>query len=229
MTFFSSFFFNHKRRPKDFRITKQLGGIVKSQNQGLCLDAGCGTGAYFKVFNDSVLVGLDVTVDYIDQIKQNPTDALLIVSSIEYIPFRKHLFTTILCSDVLEYFSYNQRYKIIVSLLSLLRNNGHVIISVPNSDYILNRFRSHFYTERNAHDQKDYYMKMGGMISLDELLSYGFEIHGCMGWVTRSVLKYSILADVYDLIVWNLPYLSGTVIGILKLTCSNDQQNLSIK
>ena len=58
-----------KEKPKDgkrFRVTKAVGKLVERYSGGECLDAGCGSGAYFPLFRGERVFGLDLTEKYLE-------------------------------------------------------------------------------------------------------------------------------------------------------------------
>jgi len=47
-----------------------------------------------------------------------------------------------------------------------------------------------------------------------KLESFGFQVTGCLGSVTRRRIKFQLLGDIYDFFAKYFPLLAGTLIGV---------------
>ena len=213
------FFRSIKRSKRKFGVTKQIGKIVKKYSHGKCLDAGCGTGEYFNLFNSKEIIGLDLTQEYLDKINTGKfleKKISLIKADIRKIPFNDNYFDFILCSEVFEYIPEEDTNNTLNELERVSSKNGVIVISVPNGKFVLGFIRNFLYNNLYGNPNKNY-TNMGRVFSTRELNTLGFEVHGCYGYVSRRDIGLSFAFDLLDFLAWYFPNLGGTLIGIKKI------------
>lgn len=118
----------HRAREKK---TQKL--IKKLQLSGKFLDVGCGTGLILRHLPKGS-VGLDINPRNIKQAKKHAPLAKLIAGDIEKMPFPKHSFDVIVCTDVLEHLIDPE--IALKEIFRVLKAGGILIGSVP-SEYLL--------------------------------------------------------------------------------------------
>lgn len=202
-----------------FQTTKRIARLVRRYGQGNCLDAGCGTGAYLPLYRGHMVVGLDLTDEYLDQARamaQQNLAASLLRGEVRTLPFKNGSFDCILCVDVLEYLEPAERQEALRELDRVCRTGGTVVVSGPNADCVLNPFRWMVYGKGHTASAPEFpqFTHIGVMLTLRELRQNGFEVHGGVGWVTRARLRLPIIADLLDTVAWRFPRLGGIVIAV---------------
>ncbi len=106
----------------------KIESLIQTPISSLILDIGCGTGYFTKRLREKgyKVIGTDISRN---RIKEAGPDNF-IVSDAKNLPFKKESFDCIIASDVIEHLpgSLIQNIRLI---LSLLKKNGQIIISVP--------------------------------------------------------------------------------------------------
>ena len=95
------------------------------------LDAGCGTGLVLRNLPEGS-IGLDINPRAIAKAKENAPKAALVVADIEQIPFPDNMFTTVVCTEVLDRLPDPQ--KAIKEILRVLRPGGVLIGTLPRQN-----------------------------------------------------------------------------------------------
>jgi len=95
------------------------------------LDVGCGTGFLLRYLPKGS-IGLDINPQNIAQAKKNVPDAALVVADIENIPFPSDMFTTVICTEVLDRLPHPQ--KAIKEIFRILKPGGVLIGTVPREN-----------------------------------------------------------------------------------------------
>lgn len=104
------------------------------------LDAGCGTGLMLRHF-PKASVGLDINPRNLKKAKIHAPQAKLVLGDIEKIPFKNNLFSTIICTEVLEHLPKPD--VALKEIFRVLQKGGFLIGSVPAKNPIWNlRFLS---------------------------------------------------------------------------------------
>lgn len=208
-------------------ITQRLARLIRIYGHGVCIDVGCGSGSYLRLFSGELAIGVDITSEYLRNTRQMG-NVSPVHSHAGFLPVRDRSVDFVLCADVLEYVELRQRKYVIREFLRICKPNGKIVVSVPNADCVFNPMRSFLYNllykKRDACKSGSPYGKMGEMISSEELRQYGFSVRGCLGWVTSSKVKPSLLARFYDELAWRIPRLGGTLVGILDAFKNADDQ-----
>lgn len=93
--------------------------------KGFLLDAGCGEKPYSLIYEDITEKSIGCDVKYCIH-NQKEVD---VFASLDELPFENNIFDTILCTNVLEHVSENQ--KAFFELSRVLKHKGYIIISVP--------------------------------------------------------------------------------------------------
>lgn len=162
--------FFHRNRE---RITKKLidrFGVGKKY-----LDAGCGTGLLLRYLPPGS-IGLDINPRAIIKAKRNAPKAALVVGDIEQIPFPDNMFSTVICTEVLDRLPNPK--KAIREIWRVLKPGGILIGTAPRQNPMWRmRFLSSDYTrepyrvEYNRKQVEDW-LKPFEKVLLSPALSY---------------------------------------------------------
>ena len=196
--------------------TRRVARLVSRQSSGLSLDVGCGKGPYSSYFTGE-LVFVDLNHYFVSEALRRytgPGTPRGVVADLRRLPFPDGLFDFVFCSNVIEHLSEEDVRSTLESLEALTR--GILQIDVPNETGAIWRLRKAL-TAASVYDIgifEDSALMHGSQFGPRLLRGFGFEVHGCIGWVSRSRIKVGPLWDLYDALVWRLPSLAGTLIGI---------------
>lgn len=99
------------------------------------IDLGCGSGDFVywlnsKGFKDTI--GIDISNELIDIGKSLGISNILCNDIFNYLENQKSKFDVMILRDVLEHFDKDETYKLVALLYNNLKNNGIVILQVPN-------------------------------------------------------------------------------------------------
>jgi len=204
--------------------TKKIEKLVSEYSNGLCLDAGCGKGVYFDSFKGEV-IGLDVTLSFLKEITAKDKN-YLILGDIRFLPFRDRIFDFILCSQVIEHLQEHEARKAIRELERVAR--GRVQVDMPNQGFLPKFLRLLIFREpRKRPLPTDLYPLLHhSSWTKKKLELLGFDVRGCLGWVTRNRIKIQFLCDLYDSLVWWIPWMAGTIIGIKFLSPNKEDYSV---
>lgn len=202
--------------------TKQIAKLVQINSRGtnIALDAGCGSGTYTSIFRSKEIICIDLVPYYLKKLMQeyDGTAKLhCIIGNIIHLPFRRKSINYILCSDVLEHLNKRDINNTFDNFTKIC--NGTILVSVPNEyttmvSFIRNGFKDMRLYKGRMDNPSDERLKHHSKISVSDLKNMNFDVHGCIGWVTRRNIRIGPLWDLYDHIVWKYPHLGGTLIGI---------------
>lgn len=127
--------------PGFLRRYSQYGAILHQLTPGSrVLDIGCGEGnvsAVYKQQKGCRVYGLDISPKAVSRAKRRGIQAQKHDLNVFPYPFRSAQFDTITLSDVLEHLMYP--VKTLQEIRRLLRNNGKVVVEVPNCARLENR------------------------------------------------------------------------------------------
>jgi ubiquinone/menaquinone biosynthesis C-methylase UbiE len=201
-----------KATRKNVQLIRELAGHFS-------LDAGCGKGVYLRYFKQPV-VGLDVSRKRIKFAKSKYSQHIFyMVADIRSLPFKSKVFDYLFSVDVIEHLNETG----IDSAFSEFERvtNGIVHVSTPNCNYLQELLRkitgaSLFDTEHMSKMKADDPHKHKSSLTEKRLEQYGFQVNGCLGWVTAQIINISFVNTCYDLLVWRHPSLAGSLIGIKK-------------
>jgi len=104
------------------------------------LDIACGNGYLLKEAEKRVkCYGIDISDVAIKRAKQNAPKSNLRIGKAEALPYRDNYFDYVTCIGSLEHFIYMG--KALSEMQRLLKRTGLVNILVPNSDYLVFKFK----------------------------------------------------------------------------------------
>jgi SAM-dependent methyltransferase len=204
--------------------TKKIGRLLQKYKVDTALDVACGLGAYTSYFACNTLVSFDISPYFIMKcIEKEGRDSgrHWFVADVMNIPFKNDSFDLIFASSILEHLEPHEVKLAIGKFNSLLRNEGIIQIDVPNNSRtqdLLRKTMTHlgFYDDDEFVDHPE--LGHHSLFLRKDLEKLGFDVHGCIGWVTRQKLPLGVLWEFYDLIGWYLPSLAGTLIGLKGVT-----------
>jgi|GEM_PF-3832105 len=202
--------------------TKKVEYLVKRSSEGLCVDLGCGSGAYVNSFNGN-LVCVDIIPYFLLKTKENyhvKNKVYYIVADVRNLPLKNNSFDFVFCSQVLEHLG--QRY--ISSTLKEFERicKGTIQLDVPNESRIAGiprRFLSILGFYETA-ERETYELHHHSKFSVNDLKEFGLSVYGCIGGPTRrhvNIYIWDILWDMYDFFVWHFPIFAGTLIAVKRL------------
>lgn len=106
------------------------------------LDVGCGTGLLFDFFGkENFITGIEISRKAVSEArgyaKSKGLKARVIISNIARIDklgFKKKQFDLIVLADVVEHINVTREF--LSSIIKILKDDGYVLVSVPNKNYI---------------------------------------------------------------------------------------------
>ena len=193
--------------------------LIRELERQFSLDAGCGKGVYLRYFKHPV-VGLDVSRKRIKFAKSKYSQRIFyVVGDIRSLPFKSKVFDYLFSVDVIEHLNETG----IDSAFSEFERvtTGIVHVSTPNCNYLQELLRkitgaSLFDTEHMSKMKEDDPHKHKSSLTEKRLEQYGFQVNGCLGWVTAQIINIGFVNTCYDLLVWRHPRLAGSLIGTKK-------------
>lgn len=102
--------------------------LSRYHNPSLLLDLGCGTGLILSQL-PSGSVGLDINPYAVEMAKRHAPQAELVIGDAENVPVRDGVFSTIICTEVLEHLPNHERA--LQEIRRTLTAKGRLIGSVP--------------------------------------------------------------------------------------------------
>jgi len=119
-------------------VTKSIIKIVKASKQGdlRLLDIGVGDGVYEKLLPTPVrgrlkIYGIDISSNQLLRAKPFLKVGKVVDLNVQKIPYKKNFFDIVLVSELLEHVFFPE--KIISEALRVLKKDGYLIITYPNS------------------------------------------------------------------------------------------------
>jgi len=114
--------------------------IPKDKNMQI-LEVGCGMG--HNLYSLSKLgfrniLGIDLSPECIDFCKAKGFNVLLLAKNDNFYLQNSHKFDLVILYDVLEHYSPEDGADLLLKIRQVLKDDGRLIISVPNADYPLN-------------------------------------------------------------------------------------------
>jgi ubiquinone/menaquinone biosynthesis C-methylase UbiE len=106
---------------------------------GYVLDVGCGDGVYLKDLKAEEKVGIDISFTRLRRANKASADASLILCSADNLPFSDQVFSTVICSQVLEHM--RRLENVIEEVERVTRHKGLIIVGYPH-EFILRFLRA---------------------------------------------------------------------------------------
>lgn len=116
------------------RKTRQ---VLKTDTTSAVLDVGCGAGNLLAMLDGKRLVGFDLSDKLLDRARQRlmgRTNVELIKGFAETMPFEKHSFDRIICSEVLEH--VKDPMAVFSEIHRVAAPGARVVITLPNETLI---------------------------------------------------------------------------------------------
>jgi len=202
------------------KATKRVADILANNSSRLALDVGCGKGPYTDCF-EGVNVELDINYYFVDQARRagsNETgDSYGVVADARYLPFARDTFDLVFSSNLVEHLPAADIEKALAGMKRV--GCDSVQIDVPNEKGFI-KLVKRIATRLGLYGSPDYEdesLTHQSHFSPADLRRMGFEVFGCVGWVTRERIDHPRLWSVYDRIVWRIPWFAGTLIGIIRM------------
>lgn len=211
--------------------TKKIVQLIKRNSKGLNLDAGCGPGGYLNAYQGEV-VAVDVIPYFLTLARERykgKNKINYVAADARKLPFRDNVFNFTVCSSVLEHLEESELSN---SLKELERiTSGLVQVDTPNYSKFM-RFmieiliKVGFFklSQRTSQTVNELYHHCFVTSSL--LKKKDYIVKGCLGQISRGRLKCKWLADLYDILMYNFPYLAGTLIGFKNMKSKKRKNNL---
>lgn len=209
----------HKRRVEHDRIglstSPRIVSLVKgfTKPDSISLDVGCGSGLYTRHFKGAV-VSFDIVPFFIKEAarKSKSKRRFFIIADVNDFPFQKGLYNFIFCSQVLEHLNNRNSDLLIKRMKESTRDS--LLVDTPNDSNFFSVFVKRILYGGKSHKRGDYHLDHHRKFGIEDLKKHHLEVHGCVGFVTRRMLKLGLWWNVYDFIAWKMPKMGGVIIGI---------------
>ncbi len=136
---YSPEFYHHHPNPLvryvEAKRVRWVINFLKLHEDERLMEAGCGTGNILETLRCREIIGVDLSPYLLAKAKQKNIPHLQLVNAnVESLPFQDKSLGKIICSEVLEHVLDPQ--KLLVEVRRVLRDDGKLIISIPNEDMI---------------------------------------------------------------------------------------------
>jgi len=213
---------NKKKHLNGFKFftTKKVGQLAKkfTNRSTITLDVGCGTGAYQKDFKGSV-ISFDYVPFFLKKAasKFKSDNRVFLIADATEFPFRSNKFDLVFCSQVIEHFKPKDTNIVLKNMIRATKNR--VVLDTPNDGNLIIRIlRKVFYPgvadSDPSNPDRDPRMMHHKLMGRTDFEKHGFDIHSCIGYVSRHKFKLGSFWDVYDFFAWRLPDFGGNLIAI---------------
>lgn len=195
--------------------------LIQKLEGHFSLDAGCGKGVYLRYFKHDV-VALDVSRKRIKGCKSKGSQHIFyIVGDIRSLPFKSKVFDYLLSLDVIEHLNETD-FDAALSEFERV-TNGTLHVGTPNCNFLQEllrkiSFASLFDVEHMSELEANNPNRHKSSWTEKRLEQYGFQVNGCLGWVTAQIIKIGLVNRCYDMLVWRHPRLAGSLIGTKQCT-----------
>lgn len=128
-------------------VIEYIKDYIKS---GVVLDAGCGSGNFFKYFTNSFVVGLDANRNFL---RETGNNNFILQGDITNLPFKSDCFDLVFSRSVLQYLKNPK--EAINEFERILKINGYLIFTVPTRFSLFSIYRNqliklnHYYGTKN--------------------------------------------------------------------------------
>ena len=156
-------------------------GIFRDAKFNVVLDAGCGTGIIINCLRNrgSLTIGVDFSKGMLRKAKErfrNARDVDLILSDIEYLPFRPRAFDLVISLTVLQ--NCLRPLRTLKSLIRVLTSKGMLVLSYlkksQNMSFLEVMFRNFMLKNLDPTDNVLILNKLGGLKRQIKARCYGF-------------------------------------------------------
>jgi len=98
------------------------------------INIGCGYDLHFRDFQEDgmIFVNFDIVQSILQELKDQNGARFCVAGDVAYLPFKKHVFDSVVCADILHHLEGNLS-NYITSLKGLLRPHGMLFIEDPNA------------------------------------------------------------------------------------------------
>ncbi len=135
------------------------------------LDIGCGSSKIIQSL--PAAVALDINLRKLRYLKSS--NPLLIRGDLNYLPFKDNIFSTIICSEVIEHIPKTE--KIFLELVRVLKEDGELIIGTPDYSTLTWRFIEWWYYKIFPLGYVEQHISHYTRVELDDLFKkFGFKI-----------------------------------------------------
>ena len=118
-------------KTRENRLRPLLGKLQPPQrNVELWADLGSGSGFFTRILKEQISNAIVIQFDI--RLPHSHKD-LFVLGDIRFLPFRTISFDGILCSQVMHYFSQNERKKILHQITKVLKPNGFLVLIEYNT------------------------------------------------------------------------------------------------
>ena len=208
----------------ELKPTKKIARLLKRHNVDTVLDVACGSGAYTSYFNCKTLISFDFSPYFINKcIREQAGNQFrhFMVADLMNMPFKENSFDLIFASSILEHLKPNEMFQTITKFNKILKNDGIIQIDLPNSSSVIEftrKIMTYMKIYKNTEFDENPELGHHSFFVKKDLKELGFEVRGCIGWVTRKSLPLGVFWELYDFISWYFPSLAGTLIGTKKVS-----------
>ena len=137
-----------------------------------------------------------------------------VVADARLLPFPPDCFGYVFCSNIIEHLVPAEVPRAILSLKEVTA--GTLQVDVPNDSVLLTILRRQstrmgLFLEVEYEDST---LMHHASLDARNLSGEGFEVHGCVHWLSRERIRLGRLWDLYDAVAWHFPSVAGTLIGL---------------
>jgi ubiquinone/menaquinone biosynthesis C-methylase UbiE len=116
--------------------------LLKTQSDDPVLEVGCGAGNIVRKVNNGKLFGVDISPSLLLRAKEKiDGKVLLFQGDAQDLPCKNRMFTSVICSEVLEHLL--DPVAVLGEISRVLRTHGVAVISIPN-EALINRIKKIF-------------------------------------------------------------------------------------
>jgi SAM-dependent methyltransferase len=192
------------------RVTKAVARTVMRLPGNWILDAGCGRAAYAPLIGGRY-VGVDIVRPFLVEASAKSSDGDFIAADILALPFADDSVDCVIASQVIEHFDPVRLPQAISEMKRVVKHS--IVVDTPNESTLMHNLRRIVYRNRDVHSDHSP-LEHQSALTPKHLRALGFQVHGCIGHVTRDRFRLPLLWDVFDAAAWRFPAIAGNLIGI---------------